>query len=238
MTTCKSCNTEVALNYCPSCGQAASLKRIDGHYIVHEIEHVLHFDKGILYTIRELALRPGRNIRAFIAEDRSRLVKPVIFVIVASLIYTLVSHFVHAKPLVPGNVDGHSTVMKIFKWTEDHMGYANMIMGAFIALWLKLFFRKHPYNFFEIVIMLCFTVGFAMLIYTLFTAVQGLLHTDLTTIASLASVVYCSWAIGQFFDPTKASSYIKAFAAYMLGMITCGALAGIIGMMIDGMIKH
>src|SRR6478609_1967830 len=92
---CKNCKAQVASNYCPSCGQPANLKRIDGHYILHEIEHVLHFEKGILYTIRELLVRPGDNVRHFITENRSRLVKPVIFIIVTSLIYTLVSHYFH-----------------------------------------------------------------------------------------------------------------------------------------------
>jgi predicted acetyltransferase len=36
-----------------------NLKRIDGHYIIHEIEHVLHFERGNLYTVRELITKPG-----------------------------------------------------------------------------------------------------------------------------------------------------------------------------------
>ncbi|RZJ27416.1 MAG: DUF3667 domain-containing protein, partial [Flavobacterium sp.] len=76
MTTCKNCTALVAENYCPKCGEPATLKRIDGHYIIHEIEHVLHFEKGILLTIRELLIRPGQNVREFISENRGRLVKP------------------------------------------------------------------------------------------------------------------------------------------------------------------
>ncbi len=94
---CKNCNTEVHLNYCPNCAQPVKLKRINGHYVLHEIEHVLHFEKGILYTIRELVLRPGQSIRNFISENRSRLIKPIIFIIIASLIYSLASHFFHIE---------------------------------------------------------------------------------------------------------------------------------------------
>jgi hypothetical protein len=94
---CKNCDTEASLNFCPNCGQPSILKRINGHYIIHEIEHVLHFEKGILYTIRELLLRPGENVRHFITENRNRLVKPIIFIIITSLIYTLVNHFFHIE---------------------------------------------------------------------------------------------------------------------------------------------
>ncbi|WP_454881016.1 DUF3667 domain-containing protein [Sphingobacterium detergens] len=86
MTKCKNCETSIISNFCPNCGQPAVLKRIDAHYIAHEIEHVLHFERGILYTIRELVTTPGKNIRNYISENRSRLVKPIIFIIVTSLI--------------------------------------------------------------------------------------------------------------------------------------------------------
>jgi hypothetical protein len=51
---CKNCNTEINSNFCTDCGQPTNLKRIDRKYIIHEIEHVLHFERGILYTVREL----------------------------------------------------------------------------------------------------------------------------------------------------------------------------------------
>ena len=82
---CKNCNTEINSKFCPDCGQPASLKRIDGKYIIHEIEHVLHFERGILYTIRELITNPGQNIRNYLFENRSRLVKPIIFIIIEIL---------------------------------------------------------------------------------------------------------------------------------------------------------
>jgi hypothetical protein len=97
MIYCKSCANETQGNFCAHCGQPAKIKRIDAQYIIHEITHVLHFDKGILYTIKELLVRPGHSVRTFIAEDRSRMVKPVIFIIVCSLIYTLTTHFFHIE---------------------------------------------------------------------------------------------------------------------------------------------
>ncbi|HTN16917.1 MAG TPA: DUF3667 domain-containing protein, partial [Chitinophagaceae bacterium] len=102
MTNCNNCNTEIAQHYCPNCGQAAKIKRIDGHYIIHEIEHVLHFERGILYTIRELITRPGQNIRNYLTANRSRLVKPIIFIIVTSLIYSLINHFFHIEEAYAG----------------------------------------------------------------------------------------------------------------------------------------
>lgn len=236
---CKNCNTEINLNYCPKCGQPANLKRINGHYIIHEIEHVLHFEKGILYTIRELLTKPGENVRHFVNENRSRLVKPIIFIIVTSLIYTLVNHTFHIEDeYVKFDEVKKSTTGLISKWIQDHYGYANILMGVFIALWLKLFFRKYNYNFFEILILLCFVMGMGMLIYAVFAFIQGITHFNLMKVAGIIGLAYCTWAIGQFFDKQKPVNFIKAFASYILGMATFMLLANFLGTSIDLIIKH
>ncbi len=239
MTTCKNCNSEVALKYCPNCGQPAQLKRIDGHYIAHEIEHLLHFERGILYTVRELLLRPGDTVRRFIADDRSRLVKPIIFLIVTSLIYSVVNHFFHIEDgYMKFDGEAKSATSAIFEWVQGHYGYANIIMGIFIAFWAKVFFRKYNYNFFEMLIVLCFAMGMAMLIYTFFGIIKGLTHVDIMQIGGCIGIVYCAWAIGQFFDKSRIANYFKALGAYILGMITFSFLALGVGAVIDAVMKH
>lgn len=236
---CKNCNNEVNQNYCPKCGQPASLKRIDGHYILHEIEHILHFERGILYTIRELITNPGQNIRNYLSENRTRLVKPIIFIIVTSLIYSLVNHFFHIEDgYVKFDESTKSTTGAIFQWVQVHYGYSNIIMGIFIAIWIKIFFRKYDYNFFEILIILCFLMGIAMLIYALFALFQGLTKIDFMQIAGIVGIGYCSWAIGHFFDKKKPINFLKAFASYMLGMITSVLFAFLLGTLIDLVMKN
>jgi len=236
---CKNCNTELNLNYCPNCGQPKQLKRIDGHYIVHEIEHVLHFERGILYTIRELITNPGLNISNYLTKNRSRLVKPIIFIIVTSLIYSISNHFFHFQDGYINYLDSQKTTTSaIFKWVQGNLGYSNIIMGIFIAFWTKLFFRKRDYNLYEILILLCFVMGIGMLIYSIFGIIQGLTHLNLKLFAEIIGFIYTTWAIGQFYDKRKTSSYIKAFFAYILGMITFSLTIILIGAIIDLVIKH
>jgi hypothetical protein len=73
MTNCKNCNVPTDRKYYSNCGQAIHLKRIDGHYILHEIEHIFHFERGILYIIKELLIHPGQTVREFITDNRNRL---------------------------------------------------------------------------------------------------------------------------------------------------------------------
>lgn len=231
---CKNCNNEVNQNYCPNCGQPSKLKRIDRHYITHEIEHVLHFERGILYTIKELFINPGQNCRNYISENRSRLVKPVIFIILTSLIYTLISHFFHIEDeYVKSEGFEKSSVINILKWIQGNYGYANILTGAFISLWLKVFFKKYGYNFFELLIMLCFVMGISMLIFAFFAIIEGISHFKLLNIAAMIGVVYSIWAIGDFFEKRKIGNYVKALISYILGTITFYIIIFAIGITID-----
>tara|TARA_R110002050_G_scaffold141251_2_gene266311 strand:+ start:20400 stop:21113 length:714 start_codon:yes stop_codon:yes gene_type:complete len=231
---CKNCHAEVTQNYCPQCGQVAQLKRIDGHYIVAEIGEILNFDRGILFTVKELLIRPGENVQSFLSTTRSRLVKPVIFIIITSLIYSLTNHFF-------GIEDGYVNYQEvtptatgyIFTWVQEHYGYANIIMGVFIAFWTQLFFRKYGYNFFEILILLCFVMGMGMLFYATFALFQGLTDIDLMQIGGIIGFLYVAWAMGQFFDKSKFANYVKAFFAYMLGFLTFTVTALLVGQLIE-----
>ncbi len=240
MTNCTNCSYEVALKYCPNCGQPASVKRIDAHYITHEIEHVLHFERGIFYTIRGLLIRPGENVREFISLNRSRLVKPIIFIIITSLIYTVIIHFFHIKDeYVNFTADSKTnTIGLIFAWIQNHYGYSNIMIGVFIALWAKLFYRKYNYNFFEILILLCFVMGIGMLILAVFALLQGITHIKLMPLGSLINIFYSSWAVSQFFDKKKASNYLKAFGANMLGFISFAIAAVLVGVAVELIITH
>ena len=231
---CKKCGAELSDDFCSKCGNPKTLKKIDGGYILSEIVSVLNFDKGIFYTIKELLVRPGENVQKFIHSDRNRLVKPIIFVIVCSLIYTIAQQLLKFEDgYVNAGGFGESTISKIFEWIQTNYGFANILMAIFIALWIKVFFRKYNYNFFEILILLCFVMGIGMLIYTLFGIAESITKLKVLHIGGIIGFVYFSWAIGQFFDKNKKVNYLKGLLSYLLGMITFFLGAIMLGVGID-----
>jgi len=239
MAICTSCNQDIPENYCTKCGEPAILKRIDRHYIQHEIEHVLHLEKGIFYTVKELLIRPGQTIHNFISNNRSRLVKPVVFIIVTSLIYTLINHFFHIEEgYINFDKTGTAATNPINEWVQSHYGYANIIIGAFLALWLKLFFRKYDYNFFELLILLCFIQGMGMLIFAIFAVIEGLTRVHLLQYSGMLFLAYFSWAVGQFFDKHKYINYLKALGGYLLGVITFTGCTLLLGLLLSIVTKH
>lgn len=230
---CRNCNADIDSKFCPDCGQPAAIKRIDGHYITHEIEHVLHVDRGIIYTLRELLRRPGEAIHSYITENRSRLVKPIVFVILTSLSYTLAVSVFHVDEKYVTFKGGVSAAEKIFEWIQGHYGYTNILLGVFIALWVKLFFMRHRYNFFEILVLLCFVMGMGMMIFSLFAVLQGITNVKLMFAGGLVGMGYSAWAIGQFFGKEKIINYVKGLLAYVLGYTSFTAAAIALGFLVD-----
>ncbi|WP_443938202.1 DUF3667 domain-containing protein [Pedobacter sp. MW01-1-1] len=235
---CNNCNTALAGKFCSNCGQPAELKRIDAHYIKHEIEHVLHFEKGILYTIKELFIRPGKSVREFLTDNRNRLVKPIIFIIITSLLYSILTHYFHIEEqYLQQNGFEKSAIGKIMTWIQGHYGYANILMGIFIAFFIKLFFKKYDFNLYEIIILLCFTIGIGMLIFALFSILEGIFHVKMMPVAGILAILYITFAIANFFDKKDVRSYLKALAAYILGCISFYIVVIIIGLAIDLLLK-
>lgn len=234
MGTCKNCQAEISLNYCPNCGLPGSLNRIDGQYLLHEIRTAINFEKGFLYTIKGLATKPGASIKAFLYDDRSRMIKPVIFLILTSIVYSVLNNILQFEANYVNLADNNgSTSFKLLAWVQSNYGYANLIMAVFIGLWTRLFFFKYKINLFEILVILCYVMGMGMLIYTVFGLIQSLTQSEMMQLASFAGFTYTTWAIGQFFGKRDAINYIYAFLSYFLGMITFFIVMFMIGIGID-----
>jgi hypothetical protein len=63
---CLNCGHKYAGNFCNECGQKAKVKRLDWHYLVHEIPHsIFHIDKGFFFTLKEMIKHPGILIREY-----------------------------------------------------------------------------------------------------------------------------------------------------------------------------
>lgn len=233
MDNCKNCNSEIVGKFCSDCGFPKEPKRIDRHYIIDEISSVLNFDKGLFYTIRELLIRPGDTVKNFIDGDRGRIVKPIIFLIICSLIYTVGQQFFNYKTefitLDVPEGGNKPIVVVLYDWFSQNFGYANILMSIFIAIWIKIFFRKYNYNFYEIYILLCFTMGVTVLMYTLLGIIESIIKLPVLDIGKLIVFIYSSWAIGQFFDRKKKMSYLKGFFSYVLGLLTSLMILSVVG---------
>jgi len=236
---CKNCNTELNGEYCSNCGFPKKLKRIDRKYVFNEISSVINFDKGIFYTIKELLLRPGNAVKEFILEDRKRLVKPVLFLIVCSIVYSIAQQYLNFEDgYINMNFDDWNDRVfgKMFIWVSKNYGYANILLAVFITMWIKVLFKKYDYNFYEIFILLCFTMGISMLIFAFFGVIERISNYPVLQFGANIAIIYTAWAIGQFFNGKKKLNYLKGVLSYFLGMITFMFVIVLIGVIVEKLI--
>ena len=204
----------------------SSLKRIDRQYISHEIEHVLHLDRGFFYTVRELFLRPGKAVRAFLFDDRKKLVKPILFLILCSLIFTLVIHFLHIDVSL-FNIDkitplqGKIRSKEIGGWINSNIGYSQLVLGVFVAFWVKIFFKKQQYNIYEIMVLLSYIFAEALLVLITIIILGNVFKSGIVSSAGVAIYLfYIVWGVGQFFGERKVFNYIKSALTFVFGVAT------------------
>lgn len=207
--------------------------------MISEIGSILNFQRGILYTLKALAIHPGKSVRVYLEEHRSRMVKPIAFIIVTSLFYSLCMAIFNFEDGYVGYADDDgSTTTSLFRWVQDNYGYSNLIMGVLIAFWVRLFFRKYPYNLFEILIMLCYVMGMGMFLLAIFGAVEGITGLKVLQFGAILLFVYATWAIGQFFDGRRVTSYLKALFAYLFGLVAFSMLLFAIGSFVDEVVMR
>ena len=212
-------------------------KRIDGQYLFREIADVFCAKRGLLYTIKKMFISPGKSVRHYLEEDRKPYVRPIVFVILTSLIYALVDLFlpvgfsaflsddklIFINPFFISIIDGGNNA--VLEWIANASAYTTLLVGLFIAFFVKLFFRKSEYNFFEIFVLLCYVSGISML----FLAVNAIISNFIPVIGAgnsqIISYIYLVWAVGQFFNDKqysvvkKTMLYIKASLSLLLGGI-------------------
>jgi hypothetical protein len=235
-TTCKNCTHDFEGNYCNNCGQTAHTHTMDWHYVWHEVEHgVLHVDKGLLFTIKELFIRPGQTIRAFIAGKRITYFKPVAMVIFLATIYGFLYHYFDVKALAPVNSsEGKAKAMELAmqNWMTSHYTLVVLLMIPLYALSSKIAFYKAGYNYVEHLALNSFLAGmkvtFQILLFPLLYMWQKSKNIELVlTLSFVQDLVVTIYVYASFFNKFRIGTRIfRIFLSYIV-LLLMSLLVGI-----------
>jgi Protein of unknown function (DUF3667) len=121
--------------FCPACGQPTPAHRIDWHFLGHELEHsVLHMDRGIFYSLKELMLRPGHLMRDYLEGRRARQVKPLLLLMISAAAVLLLG-----KYLLDGDIVGASMQAGLSQSGADASVDPAMLASTFTTVkdWLN-----------------------------------------------------------------------------------------------------
>lgn len=185
------------------------------------------------FTLKETLFLPSKTVKTFLFQDRTKHVKPVLFLVLCSIIYT-VSHsfFEFNDGYISFYIGEDSSMSIINEKIKSYYGYTNLFIGVFIALWSLLLFREQNYNFFEILVLLCYVIGVEMVIMAIFGFLEHVSSWKVTDLGGNLMLLYTTWATGLFFGG-RWHSYLKALLAYILGYSTFSFLIFGIAAFID-----
>ncbi|WP_312923926.1 DUF3667 domain-containing protein [Empedobacter brevis] len=143
---CLNCEQSIQENYCSNCGQITSTHRFSlKHFFLHDFVHgIFHFDKGFIFTIKELFTRPGHSIREYIQGKR---VKHFNCFTAILLILTIEYFFTKAFPVDKSVF--YSSFEGFYKVYRDYSKFIVFLAIPFFSFFSYLIFRKSNQNYTE-----------------------------------------------------------------------------------------
>lgn len=252
-TACANCGTAVALHYCPNCGQKRTEGRLHMRHLASEFVHnYLGTDSGFFFTIRELLVRPGHAVNAFLEGKRKPFLKPVQFYLLMLTLFFIVSEVLNVNPMDIGmevNRDlGYAPDPEKMARKEYQLAvemYSQNLKVIFsvllfvLAFAMKVLYRKQPYTFTEVLVFSMYLYGISYLFSCLLTALLAVnlspaVHSFLLYFIYFACLVYMIWAMKQFYGGKGVKGWLKAFGAHLLSyafflllVVVVGLVAGI-----------
>lgn len=234
---CLNCDTPLTGKFCADCGQPAATHRLTMGHLLHEIPHaVWHVDKGIVFTLHALLLRPGATVLGYLGGQRARYFAPVSLL----LLVTGVASFVAVKTGVSErastlNGDASAALRAAQAQGSDsvfhYMSWIYVAMSPLIAWVARRALRRARLNLAEALVAVCYLTAAGNLLALLLTPFNYGIRSAtayfwVSTGSSLLLLAYQGWAYGQLLLHTSLGRWgrwwrglLTAVAAYALVML-------------------
>jgi hypothetical protein len=153
--TCSNCGHTAAAKYCSQCGEALIVHRITIKHILHEVVHLFtHFDKGVLYTIKQLILQPGVMQKEYLAGKRTLHQKPFALFFLCGTVTALALYWINiATGKLYADADLHEG-----HFYQHYFTIAQMCLVPAYAMVTYLVFGKR-YNYAEYLVIILYNTS-------------------------------------------------------------------------------
>ncbi|MFD2785543.1 DUF3667 domain-containing protein [Hymenobacter rubripertinctus] len=210
--------------------------------MLHDIPHsIWHVDKGILYTLKNMLLRPGPTIREYLAGQRKYHFPPLSLLLLVTGLYAFISSVLHIDLMPPRDPAVPEAVWQAQKsgieFIAKYMSWVYVGLVPIIAAFARLFLRRGGYNYAECLVIAALITAVCNSLTLFFLPVSyfysGTIYiTKVGAIASLISFGYATWAYSSMLAHTGlslAGRLIRGFLPFVLGIIVPSMLVGIVG---------
>lgn len=194
---CKNCGRESSYKFCPDCGQPLETHRITFPHLLHEVFHLFtHLDSGFLYTLKKLAISPGKMQLDYVGGHRVKHQKPFsLFFICASLLALAIYWFTKDhQPTEQIAAANH-------KFLSSYYVLTHIVLLPFYSLITWLLFAKARYNYAEILVLTMYTASYMFLLLIPINSLNKFApHLSSITLEVSVLAVYNVWTFINFFS--------------------------------------
>jgi len=192
--------------------------RITLIHVTDDIVKTLNFEKGLLLTIRELLLRPGKFIREYLetAAIRKKYMAPVQYSVLIVGIYTFLMAYVpldvfeafQPKNLEVDNGEGKEIGQQ---FTQLYFKYFNLVMLSFIPLTsvsTYLWYRKAKLYYAEHLVINAYVVG-SYTFLSIIALPAFFFNASFMILSSIPAFIYPIWVYIDIFNERSIKGSIK-----------------------------
>lgn len=225
--------------FCPACGQPTPAHRIDWHFLVHEVEHsLLHMDRGIFYSLKNLMLRPGHFIRDYIEGRRAHQIKPLMLIMILAAVMVFLAKFFLQGDLVGAGLPSNAAPVGaktngafdptpwlaafdvVKEWMNRHYAAATLLLLPFEALAFKWAFgRVGRLNYPEWLVVATYLTAQTFVIMAISAPLESV-YPQLRAWSLLLAMVYGVVTLVQIFkDYPRWKSVLRTLLGFVLFLL-------------------
>jgi hypothetical protein len=239
-TICKNCNNHFKGNFCNMCGQSADTQRLNFHVLRRNFQKLFfkYFDKGILFTAKELFIRPGNTVREYIEGKRVKHFEPIALLVTVATLYGVLFHYFHInlfndKSFTDKTFE-HIEFNTINEWIATHFSLFTILFLPLYAFGSYVAFRKQGYNFSEHLILNTFLSSQRLLLriaafpfLVIFNGTDNML--TFMRLFIVFDIILLIWGYCQFFNGIqRIKSIILTLLGYLIFFICYLFVLGIV----------
>jgi hypothetical protein len=171
---CKNCNTIFKGNYCNNCGQKAGAERFTLKHLPGEFLHgFFHVHGGLIFTIKELFIRPGVTLRGYISGRRVDYFNPFTFLVLISI----AGGFVYKWSGIPDHINQNFLASgETIRFTGKYFSYRMLLTIPAYALICSIIYRSFKYNFAEHLIINTFLISQSIVLMVIWMVISSLVQ--------------------------------------------------------------
>lgn len=206
---CSNCGEETVSPYCPNCGQRR-INRFTWSHIIKIFLKSIEFEKGFLYNLKNLILRPGKTIHEYLDGKTKSYLNPITyFILIISLLAIL------------EEISKNFTIYGLGFFSEtgleegNKIKYILLILGFNIGMAIghQLVFRK-DYNLTESWIISLFVSSQLFLVVGIIFIFLGF-----EILSFVISLIYLIWILYDVLNERFLKFLWKSFAIIMVSLI-------------------